>query len=213
MFSPFPRRGIIPESPDGPSRSRARARQKAPRPLTPAQAETLALAFYDDPVFMWCCPDGVRRRQLLPDFFTAVVDSYLAHDEIYDVPAGVAAAVWAPPGSEDDEQLPERIGEILQENAERISVVLSLIAEVHPNAPHHYLFFVGTRPGWQGRGIGSAVMSPVLEMCDRDEVPAYLEASSEGCKALYLRHGFEVTGEMNLPGGPPMWPMWRTPRH
>jgi ribosomal protein S18 acetylase RimI-like enzyme len=186
--------------------------RKSSRENIPTLAETLALAFYDDPVFMWCCPDGARRRELLPDFFTAVVDSCLAHDEIYDVPAGVAAAVWAPPGAEDDEQLPERIGEILQENAERMFVALRLIAEVHPNDPHHYLCLVGTRPGWQGRAIGSAVMSPVLEICDRDEVPAYLEATSERSKALYLRHGFEVTGEINLPDGPPMWPMWRTPR-
>ncbi len=31
-------------------------------------------------------------------------------------------------------------------------------------------------------------------------------------RALYERHGFEVTGEFNLPsGGPPLWQMWREP--
>jgi hypothetical protein len=55
-------------------------------------------------------------------------------------------------------------------------------------------------------------MRPVLEVCDRDAMPAYLEATSEGNKRLYLRHGFEVTGEIKLPDGPSMWPMWRTPR-
>lgn len=55
-------------------------------------------------------------------------------------------------------------------------------------------------------------MRPVLDMCDRDGVPAYLEASSERNKALYLRHGFEVVGEIKLPDGPRMWPMWRSPR-
>jgi ribosomal protein S18 acetylase RimI-like enzyme len=186
--------------------------RKASRDSIPILAETLALSFYDDPVVTWCVPDDMRRRELLPDFFTAIVESYLNYDEIYDVPAGVSAAVWAPPGAEDDEKLPERIGEILQENADRAFVALSLMAEVHPTDAHHYLFFVGTRPGWQGRGIGSAVMSPVLETCDNDVAPAYLEATSEGNKALYLRHGFEVMSELNLPDGPPMWPMWRTPQ-
>ena len=186
--------------------------QKASRERLPIVVETLAQSFYDDPVVTWCVPDDERRLELLPGFFTAIVESYINYDEIYDVPAGVSAAVWAPPGAEDDVQLPDRIGEILQENADRAFVALSMMAEVHPTDAHHYLFFVGTRPGWQGRGIGSAVMSPVLETCDRDGIPAYLEATSEGNKALYLRHGFEVMSELNLPEGPPMWPMWRTPR-
>ena len=54
-------------------------------------------------------------------------------------------------------------------------------------------------------------MRAVLDTCDRDAMPAYLEATSEGNRRLYLRHGFEVTGEIQLPDGPNMWPMWRTP--
>jgi hypothetical protein len=42
--------------------------------------------------------------------------------------------------------------------------------------------------------------------------PAYLEATSEINKRLYLRHGFETIGEIRLPSGPSMWPMWREPR-
>ncbi len=63
-----------------------------------------------------------------------------------------------------------------------------------------------------GRGFGSSLMAPVLERCDRDGVPAYLEATSERNKQLYLRHSFEVTDEVPLPDGPTMWPMWRSPR-
>jgi hypothetical protein len=29
---------------------------------------------------------------------------------------------------------------------------------------------------------------------------------------LYGRHGFEVTGELVIPGGPRIWPMWREGR-
>jgi hypothetical protein len=52
----------------------------------------------------------------------------------------------------------------------------------------------------------------LLERFDRDAMPAYLEATSEANKRLYLRHGFEETGEIKLPNGPSMWPMWRTPK-
>src|SRR5205809_572948 len=77
--------------------------------------------------------------------------------------------------------------------------------------PHAYLFLLGARPRWQSRGLGSALLRTVLEQCDREGTPAYLEASSPDNRRLYLRHGFEVTGEIALPDGPSMWPMWRAP--
>ena len=123
----------------------------------------------------------------------------------------VAGAVWVPPDAEDDERLAPRSVRS-RASTRRPSSRSSSSWTRTPREPHHYLFLLGTRPGWQSRGIGSALLRPVLEMCDRDAIPAYLEATSEGNKRLYLRHGFEVTGEIQLPGGPSMWPMWRTPK-
>ncbi|MBS1844280.1 MAG: hypothetical protein JST53_07675 [Actinobacteria bacterium] len=36
---------------------------------------------------------------------------------------------------------------------------------------------VGTDPAAQGRGLGTAVLAPVLDECDRDGVGAFLESS------------------------------------
>ncbi len=47
---------------------------------------------------------------------------------------------------------------------------------------------------------------------DVDTLPAYLEASSPRNRALYERHGFEVTGEIQVADSPPLWPMLRRPR-
>jgi hypothetical protein len=56
-------------------------------------------------------------------------------------------------------------------------------------------------------------MFPMLSRCDEQGLPAYLEASSPRNRALYERHGFEVTEELKLPrSGPPLWLMWREPR-
>ena len=54
-------------------------------------------------------------------------------------------------------------------------------------------------------------MAPMLERCDHDGIPAYLEATSDRNRALYERHGFRVRGNIPLPGGPALWRMWRDP--
>jgi ribosomal protein S18 acetylase RimI-like enzyme len=183
----------------------------------PAVVETLTAAFFDDPVMSWWVLDPARRSEILRAFFEIIVDVNHPHDELYTtstVPA--AAAVWVPtgcqPSGQDAERLVARCVDAAEETSERLLAAFELMNQHHPQQPHAYLFLLGTRPQWQSRGLGSALLREVLERCDRDATPAYLEASSEGSKQLYLRHGFEVTGEIPLPDGPSFWPMWREPR-
>ena len=90
---------------------------------------------------------------------------------------------------------------------------LDRMEERHPqDPPHWYLFILGTEPAAQGRGLGSALLDQGLARVDADGMPAYLESSSERNLALYGRHGFEMTSEVVIPGGPRIWPMWREPR-
>ena len=163
---------------------------------TRAVSHTLAAAFFDDPVFSYCYPDASPRRRILPRWFEIVTKATLPHGEIYTTDDVVAGAVWVPPGVDDDEQVGAALGEISGRCAQTLFDIFERMDEQHPREPHYYLFLLGTRPEWQCRGIGSALMRPVLERCDRDAMPAYLESTSEGNKGLYLRHGFEVTGEI-----------------
>ena len=71
---------------------------------------------------------------------------------------------------------------------------------------------LGTNPDWQGKGVGSAIIAPVLEHCDRTGERIYLESSKERNIPFYARHGFEVSAEVHIPKGPTVWAMWREPR-
>ena len=181
-----------------------------------ALVESLTAVFHHDPVFMWWVPDPQRRPQILRSFFEVVIDVNQPHDELYVTePDPVSVAVWVPPGCQPSgdaaEQMVRWMIDAAAETADRLVAVLERMDQVHPHDPHAYLFFLATLPQWQSRGIGSAVMRKVLDRCDRDGIPAYLEASNVDSRRLYLRHGFQVTGEIRLPDGPSMWPMWRKP--
>ncbi|WP_338700344.1 GNAT family N-acetyltransferase [Streptomyces sp. Q6] len=96
---------------------------------------------------------------------------------------------------------------------ERVEQIARLTAGIHPvGRAHVYLWMIGVVPGRQGEGLGTALMAPVLERCDREGLPVYLEASNPRSRALYERLGFVCTGTaLDLPDGPTLWPMWREP--
>jgi GNAT superfamily N-acetyltransferase len=90
--------------------------------------------------------------------------------------------------------------------------LFAILDKHHPHEPHDYLPIVGTRPQQQGRGVGTALLAPVLERCDREQRPAHLEATSARNRTVYTRRGFRVPGKIRLPDGPSLWAMWRTPQ-
>lgn len=182
-------------------------------------AGILARAFYDDPLFSWLLPDASRRLAIARRGFDLYLkEVWLRHEETYAVGDSAGVCVWEPPGTwklavrEQIALLPAML-RIFGRNLPRLLGTLNAVERNHPAEPHYYLAFVGVDPESQGQGMGSILMHPVLQRCDAEGLPAYLEASAPGNRALYERHGFEITEEIR-PGrrGPPMWRMWRVPR-
>lgn len=182
-----------------------------------AVGETLAAAFFEDPVICWAWHDPQRRRQILPEFFELMVNVGLEYDEVYTTDDFAAAALWLPPAalhtSEDEAAaLANAVERVTHEFAPAVLQLFAVLDDHHPSEQHYYLPIIGTQPERQGRGIGSALLAPVLEQCDRQHLPAYLEATSQRNQLLYRRHGFTISGEIPLPGGPNLWAMWREPK-
>lgn len=179
-------------------------------------ARTLARAFYDDPVTTYFYGNDRRRLRQAERFFRIRLRQLQPQDEIHTTADHAGAALWA---------LPDRWREDLRQALMIVPLLPALMPHVvrasravreierrHPTEPHYYLSVLGTDPEQQGRGIGSALIAPVIAQCDATGQAAYLESSKESNVAFYERHGFAVTERMELPGGPPLWLMWRAPR-
>lgn len=61
--------------------------------------------------------------------------------------------------------------------------------------------FIGVAPGQQGCGIGSALLAQTLADCRQKVCPgAALETGEARNIGLYRRHGFRLSGQLQLPG-------------
>lgn len=118
-------------------------------------------------------------------------------------------ALWLAPGVGADEETMAALAAEAVPAAEQDDVFAFMVqmGELHPAEPHWYLPLMGVDVTKQGRGYGSALLRHALERCDRDRVPAYLEATSPLNKSLYERHGFDELAAIQEGGSPLMWPM------
>jgi ribosomal protein S18 acetylase RimI-like enzyme len=175
---------------------------------------TLTTAFANDAVTRWVLRDAHLYVTYWPKLIRAFAGEAFANGTADATDDHGGVALWLPPGvSSDDEMMGALAVEAIPEGQqEEIFTFMMQMAEFHPKDPHWYLPLIGVDPMMQGRGHGSALLVHALERCDRDHVPAYLEASSPRNKALYERHGFEVTGVIQAGSSPPMWPMLRAAR-
>jgi ribosomal protein S18 acetylase RimI-like enzyme len=185
----------------------------------PTLIRMLTRAFHEDPVARWGCPDDGLRPWMLERFHGARDKQMLRAGEIWMTEGGESASVWAAPDGwrsslgDDLAFAGAMLRPSLMRRAALVGYGLYGVERRHPpQPPHWYLATVGTEPAAQGRGLGTAVLAPVLEECDRDGVAAYLESSKESNIAYYARFGFRVTEEVRLPRGPRVWLMWRDPR-
>lgn len=183
-----------------------------------AVAAVIARGFQDNEVWVWIAPDERRRARMLQRYYRVAIRRIFGPRGGAWTTADVGGgALWAPPGrwplTRDEARwdlfgLLPWVGLGGVRRGHRFD---RLVAGRHPKQPHYYLQTLSIDPARQRRGYGSALLEPMLERCDAEGMPAYLETQREANIAFYNRFGFVEDDPIQLPDGPALWPMWRDP--
>lgn len=180
-------------------------------------ADITAEAFRNDPVSRWVfgTPRGIRSA-----FRVLARTLYGPHGISYLAPAQQGATMWLPSGA------PSGMGPLAQLSlaagllryggsgaVKRALAAGEAMDAHHPKTPHIYLFTIGVTEAGRGKGMGRQLMAPMLEACDADGWPVYLENSNPANHGFYARQGFERREIFHVgPDSPPLEAMWRDPR-
>ncbi len=154
---------------------------------------TMMLAFASDPVVRWVLQEPHAYAEYWPPIIDAFAGAAFESGTAHASAGFAAVALWLPPGVGSDE------------------VTMSALEEGASGPPDLDGFF-GQMGGSTVRRAGGSTPATCTRTCDRDGVPAYLEATAPRNRDLYARHGFEEIGVIQHGGSPPMWPMLRQPR-
>lgn len=178
---------------------------------------TIVAAFAADPLLRWVWPEEERYAGCAPLFFGLLLDLRHAGGEVWVADEGAAVAMWDPPGGlyakPATDPWPALQAHFCPAERERWRIVDAALALPPETPAHWYLGVLAAGPQHRGRGLGSAVVDPVLGAADRTGTPAYLETMSERNLTFYGRLGFAVHRVVDLPeGGPRCWALRRDPQ-
>lgn len=173
-----------------------------------AITQTWVKAFTDDPVNSWLRDSGANIARMFTvmqrwDYTPGDIDVALDTGRI------VACARWRQPGLVSPPLIREVVSLPLWVWALRSafpqgSLLVHTMDQARPEGPYLYLGTLGADE--RGKGYGSALLTHRLAGYDGR---VYLESSNEENIPLYERFGFRVTQELQIPGGPKLWPMLR----
>lgn len=192
-------------------------------PLRPGErdeaAEVLAAAFRDNPLNRAVIGEPAARRLRCNRFGSRTsleVALGRAHCRVAREAGAIRAVLVAEPPGARPLPLPSLATQLrclLGQGwrvARRWSHVHSELVRHHPVESHWYLDLLGALPDAQGRGLGTALLSELLERVDADGASSYLETDRAANLPFYQRAGYVVVGSERVLGVR-VWRMWRPP--
>ena len=180
-----------------------------------ALADTLATAFEHYPWTRWVVDHEDHHRRLC-ELYGIYLRIAVRFGRVWmaDDASGAAAWTWSGENAAQAEYLQSGgldtlIGRLSGERAEQAATAEAVLAPHSLREPHWNLAAVGVLPAQQGKGLGTRLLTPMLDLCDTGGHIAALETSSPANVRLYQRLDFEIRRELEVPDGPHIWLMQR----
>lgn len=184
--------------------------------------ETIARAFFDDPLSIYTWQDPAKRLKPLTHQSVGMARYGVMYGETFTTTDISGVAIWLKPGADDfNFWRLIRSGLIFssffygRDAFNRMMQAVSYAAEIHEKIiqePHWYLMQIGVDPAHQRHGVGKTLLAPMLARADAERRACYLETMEEKNLGFYQPLGFKVVEEGTPPdGGPKTWFMVRDP--
>ncbi|SNS59031.1 Acetyltransferase (GNAT) family protein [Geodermatophilus saharensis] len=185
----------------------------------PRIAVTLTVALAESRWVRWALPvDGRTQRltrlaELDAHRGIATGTTWVSEDvdavASWQAPDGAAAPLPGDVAAALEREVPR----LHADRADDVAATEAALAAALPAGPHWRLRALATRPRSRRRGLGGAVLAPVLDRCDRDGVPAALVAPAWAVVRFARALGFEVVqATRSTDDRLPLWVAVRPPR-
>ena len=173
-------------------------------------SQVLSKSFFNYPMFTFYFPDIKRRVLYLPWYFRQILNCARRYGKVYTTP-DVTGVIFSLPPEHTKISMWEYIksGFLLTplimgfRNYKRARDCERFVEETQERImklrPHYYLWGLAVDINQKAKGISSALMQPVLDRADQEEMPVYLETHSEANIPYYRRHGFELIASETIP--------------
>lgn len=188
--------------------------------------ESLYLALKNEPFYnelvRSVSEDPVQKQEALMMYFDYSMIESQKYGALY-IPEGktYGASIWSKPTDdvlsnqifrEKSDFIRQYLGEIsLKKYIEIVSFMSERARAIVP-AESWYLSILGVTPTMQGKGLGSALVKPVLEITDAIGAPSYLETFTHGNLYFYQRLGYKEAASLIEPAtASEYWIMLREP--
>lgn len=184
----------------------------------PRIAATLTVSLAESRWVRWALPVDGRTQRLTRlaelDAHRAVATgtAWVSEDveavASWEAPEGAAAPLPRDVRTALEREVPR----LHADRADAVARTDAALAAALPDGPHWRLRALATRPRSRRRGLGGAVLAPVLDRCDADGVPAALVAPAWAVVRWARALGFEVTAATRSADGQlPLWVAVRPP--
>ncbi|MEI7743015.1 MAG: GNAT family N-acetyltransferase [Chloroflexota bacterium] len=169
-------------------------------------ADVLASAFFADPMLTALFPEAGGRARASRPLFRAILAGDIRRGRVSGVGSPLdGVAVWHLPGDPRRSvrgTLEVAIGQArllpwarALARAWDLQAGIEQLQKAHGAAGRAHLYFLGVRPEAQGRGLGGALVRPVLDV----QGPAWAETQNPSNVGLYEHLGFEIAGTREVP--------------